>query len=223
MLTGSVASQPRGRRLVPRQSRRLAAGVILLGAALLTALAVEYAGSSSAGRIDRAIDDRLIAHFGQYARLVRALADLGSPEPVFASSLLLVLALAVLRRPRGALLAAFAPIIASATTEWVLKPLVDRTQGGALSFPSGRATGFCTVAAVVVLLVLDQTPPRLRLRFQMIVCLAAVGLACCVTAAVVAARDHYATDTVGGACVALVTVLTLGLAIDGLADRRMLP
>lgn len=219
MRGGVIGTQPRGRRLVSRQLRPALFALIVLAVALVAVLGVAYAGSSSPGRIDRAVDGRLIAHFGDRVGLVRGLADLGDPVPVVVATVLLVIGLVLLGRPRAALLAAGAPTVATVLTDWLLKPLIDRTHAGGTSFPSGHATGFCVVVFVVIAVVLDQTPPRLPVWLQVLVSLGAVGLALCVMAALAAAQYHYATDTLGGAGVALVSVLTLCLAIDWWADR----
>jgi membrane-associated phospholipid phosphatase len=208
------------RRLVSRRLRPAVASVIVLAAGFAAALGLRYAGGSSAGRVDRAIDASLVGRLGKHGRLVQLLADLGDPVPILIGTLLLVILLILLARPRGALLAATAPTLASAITVLIGKPLVDRRHGGGLAFPSGHATAFCAVAFVVTVVALDQRRPRLPRPLQAGVAAVALGLATCVAAALVAAQYHYATDTWGGACVALGTVLTVSLAIDWWADRR---
>jgi membrane-associated phospholipid phosphatase len=117
-------------------------------------------------------------------------------------------------RPRAALLAAIGPALAAAITEWVLKPLIGRTLSGAYSFPSGHTTGIFAVAFVVVVAMLDRAPPRPRALVALVVSVLSLVVAAGVAAALVADHYHYATDTVGGAGVALATVAIVGLGID---------
>lgn len=208
------------RRLVSRDLRAFVVALIIAAVALAAVLAFGFAGTSVPGRLDRAIDNRLIAHFGSRTRLVRALADLGSPAQMVVITVLFVAALILLRRPRGAVLAACSSAVASAITEWVLKPF-DRAYADLPAYPSGHATAFCAATFVVIVVVLDQTRPRLPRPLQAIVVVVALGLAASVMAALVAARYHFATDVLGGACVALAVVLSLALAIDWLADVRI--
>jgi membrane-associated phospholipid phosphatase len=186
----------------------------------VAALAAAYAGTSSAGRIDNRVDGWLIRHSAHHMGLVRAMADLGGPVPVAVATVPLVVGLVRLGRGRGALLAALSPLGASALTELVLKPLIGRTHSGGVSFPSGHATGLGSVLAVVVVLAVDQRPPRLPGWAQWVVGLATGVLAVAGCAALVAAQYHYASDTLGGIGVAVASVLILALVVDGWFDRR---
>lgn len=180
-------------------------------------LGVRYAGKSGPGVIDRAVDPHLISTLGVHQRLAHDLENLGSPLAVTVLTALLVAALLYLRRPRDAALAALATPVASVLTEWVLKPIFERSRGGSLSYPSGHATGIFTVAAVVVLLVLARGT-RLRIRTRLAATIGSVAVAALVAAASVSVEDHYATDTFGGAGTAIATVLGLALIIDAVAD-----
>jgi membrane-associated phospholipid phosphatase len=207
----------------PLMSPRLRHGAIAVACASATitaVLGVWYAGDSSPGRLDRAVDARLTAGLGEHHELADTLVSIGSPIAVTVMTVLLVAALLFLRWPRAALLAALGPSVASAITEWVLKPLFGRTQGGALAYPSGHTTGIFAVALVVLVLMLDRTPQRLPVSARLVISTGAVAIAAAVAIASVVAGDHYATDTVGGACVAIASVLGLSLIVDALADRR---
>jgi membrane-associated phospholipid phosphatase len=211
------------RRLLSRRLRPALGCLVVAGIALITVLGFGVAGTSTPatpGRFDRAVDGWLIAHFDHDVGLVHALADFGNAVPMIVTVLVLAGALRWLGRPLGALLAVGAPAVAIAVTEWILKP-VSRAHGSGPSFPSGHATVFCAVVFVVIVVVVDQSPPRLTRSIQAVVVLAAAGLAGCVMAALVAAQYHYATDVLGGACVALVVVLGLAFMIDWCADSRM--
>jgi membrane-associated phospholipid phosphatase len=209
----------RVRPLMPSRLRRGAIAIACASVAITAMLGAWYTGGSSAGRLDRAVDPRLTAGLGEHRELTEALVNIGSPIAVTVMTALLVAALLFLRRPRAALLAALGPPVACAITEWVIKPLVERTRGGTLSYPSGHTTGIFAVALVVVILMLDRTPQRLPVTARVVISTGAVAIGTVVAIASVAVGDHYATDTVGGACVALATVLGLSLVVDAVADR----
>jgi membrane-associated phospholipid phosphatase len=206
------------RRLVSRRLRPVVVATSVVAAAGVTVLGLAYTGTSSAGRIDGAFDRWLIAHLGTHVTLVRALADVGNPVPIVLATLVLAAVLLRLGRARAVVLTVTAPVVATLLTELVGKPLVDRTHAGGASFPSGHATATCAVLLVLVVVVLDQRPPRLPTWLQVAVCLAAVALAGMVCAALAAAQYHYVSDTLGGAGVAVASVLTLALIIDTVAE-----
>jgi membrane-associated phospholipid phosphatase len=218
-MLATVVTEALERRLVARRMYPGVVAGILAAAAVATGLGVDYTTGSWAERIDVAVDGRVIARFGGDVGLVRGVADLGGPVPVLLAVSALVIAMLGLGRLRGALLAVMAPAVASLITEAILKPLVGRIHLGQ-AYPSGHATGICSVAFVVVVLALDQQPRRLPRPVQTIVFGGALVLVGCVSVALVAAQYHVATDTIGGVCVALVTVLTLAVVIDEVADRR---
>jgi membrane-associated phospholipid phosphatase len=209
-----------GRRLIARRLRPAAMVAVLACAAGVTALGARYAGVSAPGDIDRAVDPRLIDSLGRQHALAEDLVKIGSPASVAVLTVLLVAVLLYLRRPRGAVLAALASPVASAITEWMLKPIVERSRGGSLSYPSGHTTGIFAVAVVIAMLVLDRTPPRPPAAAQVVIVVLALAVATTVAAASIAVGDHYATDTIGGACVAVATVLLVSLVIDAVADAR---
>jgi hypothetical protein len=151
-----------GRRLIARRLRPSAIVAVLACAAGVTVVGARYAGVSAPGGIDRAVDPRLIDSLGRQHTLAEDLVKSGSPASVAVLTVLLVAVLLYLRRPRGAVLAALAAPVASAITEWMLKPIVERSRGGSLSYPSGHTTGIFAVAVVIAMLVLDRTPPRPR-------------------------------------------------------------
>lgn len=207
------------RRLVSPRLRPAAVIVACVCAAITAVLGARYAGGSYAGGVDRAVDRRLTSRLSGHHQLTDAVVNIGSPVAVAVLTVLLVLTLLYLRRPRAALLAALAPPVASAITEWALKPLVERDRGGSWSYPSGHTTGIFAVSLVVVLLVFGQTP-RLPVAARLVLSAGPLAVATGVALASIAAGNHYATDTVGGACVALATVLILSLLVDAAADAR---
>ena len=215
--------EPVPRRLLPRQLRAAAIGVALAASAVTAILGAHFANVSLAGPIDRALDGRLVDRLAGHQQLVDRLASLGNSQVIIVVTLMMVIALLVLHRPRGALLAALAPAVAGGVTEFLLKPLVGRTYKGELAFPSGHTAGVFAVAFVVIMLVFDPKPPRLPVAVQFALSFVMLALATGVAAALIAARYHYATDTVGGACVALAAVLSLSVAADAVADALTSP
>src|SRR4051794_1206597 len=131
---------------------------------------------------------------------------------------LLTLLCAVRRRWRAAALVVLGPSVAVVLTEYILKPLVGRHIGYALSFPSGHTTGAFAIAVTSVVLLLDNQRVHHTLRIALAVL--AVILAAGVAAAVVGLGYHYTTDAVGGFCVALGAVLGVAVLIDLSLDRK---
>lgn len=141
-------------------------------------------------------------------------------EPVL---LVIVVALFVMlavarRRPRIALLAVVGPLLAVGLNAVVFKPLVDRTiNNGNLAYPSGHTTGLVAVLTVLVLATVTSRVPKSLMSLVIVVALAITAVA---ATALVGLKYHYVTDTVGGACLAVATVLGVALAIDGGAAKR---
>jgi membrane-associated phospholipid phosphatase len=109
-------------------------------------------------------------------------------------------------RPR-ALACLIAPPLALLACELVAKPLVDRTLGGVLSYPSGSTVGAAALAAAAVL----ATPARWRPWIAG----PALAYSLWVALAVVALRWHYPTDALAGLALGAGVVLV----IDGAAFR----
>jgi undecaprenyl-diphosphatase len=211
-------------RLIPPTMQVGAIVVAGVAAAVMIVLGVRYAGTSAAGPLDRAIDERLIVRLGfVHLRLVHDLANLGGSAVVAVATVVLVVALLWWRRHRAALLAALAPVVAGAVTEWILKPLIDRNlfdgENYGWSMPSGHSTGAFSVAFVIVVALVGGQVPRVSRSAGLAVSFVAVALAAAAAVGLVASGYHYATDTVGGACVALVVVLGLAFVLDVVAER----
>lgn len=208
-------------RLIPRRLRGAVAAAAFAAAATTITLGAVYTGGSTAGRLDRALDSGFYSRVGRHHALTDALVSLGSPSVLAVLTILIVVVLLGLRRGRAVWLAALAPLVASAITEWGLKPLVERTRGGTLSYPSGHTTGIFAIAlVVVVLLVLGSSSRRRLLAVRVAASVIALAAATAVAVATVAAGRHYVTDAVGGVGVAIATVITVALLVDSVADRR---
>jgi undecaprenyl-diphosphatase len=151
------------------------------------------------------------------------LVELGAPRTVVLVALGLAVMCVLARRFRAAAFALIAPIGASALTELVLKPLVDRHKQTGLAFPSGHTTGAFSLALTAAVLLLPHRPD-LRVRFgfpRLVLGVAVLALATGTAIALVALRDHYATDTLGGAAVALAVVPAVALVLDAVTPRRV--
>ncbi len=171
-----------------------------------------------AGWLDTAVEARVRSSLGGEPAILNLLVQLGDPMPVTVMTAALVLACLATRRWRGAVLVAVAIPAAGAIEQLLLKPLIDRTLLGYLSFPSGRATSVFALAVAIAVLLVDpphsRMPPTLRLLLAFIASLVAGGVA----VAVVDEGIHYFTDVVGGAAVGTGVVLLIALILDLLAQ-----
>jgi membrane-associated phospholipid phosphatase len=150
---------------------------------------------------------RPVHHSGLLVTVTR----LGSPFVVMAAAG--AGCLATLRRnwPRAVALLV-GPVAAVVVSDWVMKPVVDRTYADVVSFPSGTVTAVAAVATVAVL----ATPDPWRSL------VAALGGTVTVLEAmsVVALRWHYPTDALAGLAVGVGVVLLSDCAARGLATGR---
>jgi undecaprenyl-diphosphatase len=202
--------------------RRPAVVLIVLALLVLTVLALRYAHQEAAGRLDRTLDGYLRTQLRRDQRLTGALVTLAQP-PQAAIVLAAVAGVAALaRRWSGVILTLGGTLSAVTITEVILKPLVGRLRYGHLTFPSGHTSAVAAIAiATAILLLGAQRPSSVALRLM--ASLAAAVVAVSVAVALIAQHVHYATDTVAGCCVAVVTVLGLALILDFVGPRVRLP
>jgi membrane-associated phospholipid phosphatase len=200
------------RPLLRPRARRPAALALAGCAAVTAALAVAFARQSRADRLDAAVDGRIRGGLDRFPGLLHLLAGLGGLLPVTVLTAALVAACLVARWWRGAALAGLAVPAAVALTEYVLKPIVDRSINGYPSFPSGHATAMFALAATCAVLL--ASPPRLPGAVRLLLVAAAVAVAAAVPTAMVALGYHYFTDTVAGTAVGIGMVLLTALLID---------
>jgi len=206
------------RPLLPGGLRPGAAVVTVIATAVVTVLAVRYAGDTAPGRVDghldRAVDALPTAGHG----LARLLVLFGSPGLVAVAATGIALGCLLSGRPRGAVLAVAGPGLTGLITT-LGKPLIDRTIGGGLAFPSGHTGGATSLALVVALLLAAS----LRLGASGTAALAgacAVLVGGAVGTGMVMLGSHYPTDVVGGFCTAVAAVLAVALALDAAVVRR---
>jgi undecaprenyl-diphosphatase len=197
---------------------RLVAALVAAAAAGIVVLGLRYAGGASAGRLDRAVDRRLRAHLGTHRFTLRNLITFADPKTVVVVCAVMCVLFLLAGRRRLALLAVLGPAIAGAGADYVLKPAIGRHLGNQLSFPSGHTTASVSIAIVIVISLLGPTRPRWPAAVRWpLAALALLGAAAIATA-LVGAGYHYATDTVGGLCLAVAVVPSVAYGIDRLAD-----
>jgi membrane-associated phospholipid phosphatase len=202
--------------LLPAAIRPLAVALLAVGVAVTALLGLWLMHQSQTGWLDSVIDRGLRVDLYRHRAILIRLGELADPLQTTEITVALVLACLLTRRWRGALLAAVAIPAAGALTEYLLKPLFDRTAQGHLEFPSGHSTGAFAMAAVCVVLLLGPQRPRLPDTLRKLLAVAAVLTAAGVAVAVVALGFHYFTDAVAGAAVGTAVVLATALLLDRL-------
>jgi membrane-associated phospholipid phosphatase len=200
-------------QLVPGSLRRLAMVLLVACVAAIAATGVRFAGYGLPGWLDATFDPRFQAQQGRFPVLLDWLPHLGQLKAVTAMTFALLLACAITRRWRGAVLTALAVPLAIGMTDYVLKPSVGEAIDQA--FPSGHATSSFVLAASFAVL-LANPPRRVPGGVRLLLVLVAFLLAAAVAAAMVANGAHTFTDAVGGAAVGTGVVLGCALTLDAL-------
>jgi membrane-associated phospholipid phosphatase len=210
-----------GQQLLPGRFRRAAIAVICVAVTVVAGLGALFAHHTQASAFDNAVSNLLQANGGfgpggpsDPGRLLRPFGMLGSTVPMALVTALLVYCCLALRRYWGAVLVAASVIVASSLSEFVLKPIIDRTRYGSLSFPSGHATAIFAIATAVAVLLIrppgTNMPPSMRRVLAVLTYLAAAA------GALGLVEIHYFTDTIGGAAVGTGVTLAIALALDRL-------
>ena len=130
--------------------------------------------------------------------------NLGRPRVVI-PGVVVCCVMAFLWDRRRAITCLAAPAAAIGITEYLAKPIVGRTYGGSLSYPSGHMTSVAVLVAVFVLAV----PPRFR--WPAAIFGTAVDL--WLGATLILLRWHYLTDVLAGAAVAIGTTLLVDTVV----------
>jgi membrane-associated phospholipid phosphatase len=211
-----------GRPLLAASARPWAGALLACCAGLVAVLGVLFAHQARADGLDRAVDSRVIAWLGGHRGLLLWLAAPGSLMPMGVLCVAVVAVCLLAGRLNGAVLAAAAVPVAVGLDEILFKPLVHRTYGGNLVYPSGHTTAVFTLAATVTVLLLVPPRPARAASLGVLIPVAAWALGVVVAIAVIGLRWHYFTDTVAGAAVATGTVCGLALLLDLPAARRLL-
>ncbi len=216
-------------QLLPARLRPALITIAVLAAAVTATLGVVFAHHTQASSFDNAVSNFLqtgggFGHGpggpgpGGPGFLIRPFGMIGTTVPMVLLTGLLVYCCLALRRFRGAILVAAGVILASAISELVLKPLVDRTRYGSLSYPSGHATAAFALATAVVILLMQ--PPGTNMPRSMRVVLSALAFLTAGTVAAGLTEIHYFTDTIGGAGVGIGITLATALVLDRLRIVR---
>jgi membrane-associated phospholipid phosphatase len=161
--------------------------------------------------LDATFDPWFLTVLGRFPLLLNWLPHLGELKPVTVMTFALMLACAVTRRWRGAVLTVAAVPIAIGLTVYVLKPTVSQ------AFPSGHATSSFALAACFAVL-LASPPLRLPGGVRLLLVFVAFLLAAAVAAAMVAIGAHTFTDAVAGAAVGTGVALACALSLDALGS-----
>jgi undecaprenyl-diphosphatase len=213
----SADSALSGPSILPSPLRRPAGGIAVVAVLVFSVLAERYGGEASARWLDHRLQSRIDA-----SGPARSISDLviffGNELSVVVLAVLLSgLALALGHR-RLAVLAIVGPGLTGLATV-LLKPLIGRTFNGDFAFPSGHAGGATALGIVAALLLIGVLRPELRMSAALL----AAGAVLCggmMAFALVASRDHYPTDTIGGFCIAVGVVLACALLIECWAERN---
>jgi membrane-associated phospholipid phosphatase len=209
-------------QLLPGQLHRLAIGLLAGCVAVTAGLGLAFARDHQPDGLDAAADRSITGVLHEAPRLITWVSEIGNEAPTFAAAALLVLACLAARRWSGAVLAAASPLAASVLTEYLLKPLIGRTDQAGLSFPSGHATGMFALAGVCLVLLAHPPGGRVPGPVRAALAVLTVLLASAVSLAMVARGFHYLTDAVAGAAVGLGVAVAGALILD-LATSRMRP
>ena len=207
--------------LLPADARRPAA---ILGGGCLVLVAVLGIISAHQGQgdaVDRAVDSWVIG-LGIPLHTLSLVSRIGGVTTTTLLTAALAVACLAARRVNGAVLAVSGVALASALTEFVLKPLVHRTINGFLTYPSGHTTGLFALAAALAVVLLAPRGERPRPAVRIAAVAAAVVIASAVGVAMVGQNFHYFTDTVAGAAVGTGVVTGVAFLLDLPAARRWL-
>ena len=189
-----------------------------ISAAVTALIAAQVADQTEPGWLDRAVDDSIRLGRPAHDPLLSFVAGLGGLIGVTVITVIVAAACLLTRRYRGAFLVAIA-VPAVGLTDIGLKPVINRTIGGYLSYPSGHTMGAFSLAATIVVLLIGPLHPPLTRRVRVLLAIAAMLAACSVSYSLIALRMHYFTDTVGGGALAVAMVLAIALVIDLAAGR----
>src|SRR5665213_1818695 len=193
--------------------RPWAAALIAVGVLVTAGLGVHYANKRHPGRVDVAIDRRLQRHLSDHRPTLVHIITVADPRYVAIMCVVIGAVFFWRGRRRLALLSGLGPLVAVALTDYVLKPLINRRILGVLSFPSGHTTASVALATVLAVGMLGASRPAWSPVARWFVVVAAAAAALVIAVALVAAGYHYATDTIGGAALAIAAVMTCALAI----------
>jgi undecaprenyl-diphosphatase len=212
----SAGVAPHHRTTLPPALRGPAAVVATLAALVFAVLAARYEGGSAARWLDHRVQS-LVGSSGPGRSLADVVIAFGNEISVLVLAILLSGVAVALGQRRLAVLMIVGPGLTGLATT-ALKPVIGRTFNNEFAFPSGHAGGATALGVVTALLLISM----LRTAGRASATLLAAGALLSggtMALALIADRDHYPTDTIGGFCVAVAVVLTSALVIDWSAER----
>lgn len=210
--------RPTATALLPAAGRPVAVAIAVACGLVIAAQGVWIRHGMETGWLDTTVSAHLQASLGPHQLLLDVLVWPGEPVPAVAITAALVLACALRRRYRQAVLVAVSVPLAEALTELVLKPLIGGTSWGN-PYPSGHVTYVAALATVLIVL-LARTGTRARPLLCTVLGLTALLIPAANAAGVIGAGMHHFSDTVGGAAVGIGTVLVTALILDRLSRTR---
>lgn len=203
-----------GRPLLAGSARPWAGAVVACCAVLVGGLGVLFAHMTKADSFDNAVDSQIVALLRDHGDLAYRLTYPGTLYPAVVLSGIIVAVCLLTGRLNGALLAVAAVPVADGLDDGLLKPLVDRTYFGQLTYPSGHTTAAFAIATTIALVFVIPPQPY-RARTVRVLLAAAGGLVGAIVAiAVIALQWHTFTDTVAGAAMGIGAVSALALVLD---------
>ena len=205
--------------LVSTRWRWLLGWVAVACAVLTIALGVRYHGRKYGGRLDNTVDNWVNKIFGQHNVVLQNVLHVVNISMVITAMAIAVIIGLLTERTRLVLLAIIGPIAALTITELVLKPLIGRTYNGVEAYPSGHTTITVSIIVVFGFFAAITRYMWIKIAFGVFSVLAIL----LVVIALIGYHYHYATDTMGGFCVATATVIGCALLIDIVADKFTRP
>ena len=207
--------------LLPAGARRPAATLAAGCLVLVVALGIISAHQGHGDAVDRPVDSWIFG-LGIPLRTLAAVSRIGGVTATTLLTAAVAIACLAVRRVNGAVLAVGGVALASALTEFVLKPLVHRTITGFLTYPSGHTTGLFALATAIAVVLLAPRGGRPRPALRVVAVAAAVVVACAVGLAMVGQHFHYFTDIIAGAATGTGVVIGLAFLLDLRPARRWL-
>ncbi|HEY7324844.1 MAG TPA: phosphatase PAP2 family protein [Streptosporangiaceae bacterium] len=207
--------------LLPAGARRPAAilGVGCLVLVVVLGIISWHQGHGNA--VDRLVDSWVIG-LGVPEHILATVSRIGGVTATTVLTAVLAVACLAARRVSGAVLAVAGVALASAMTEFVLKPLVHRTITGFLSYPSGHTTGLFALTTAIAMVLIAPRGARPGRAVRVAIVAAAALVASAVGLAMVSLGFHYFTDTIAGAAVGTGVVIGVAFLLDLPAARRWL-
>jgi membrane-associated phospholipid phosphatase len=225
-------ARPPPEPLIPVRLRPAAGIVVAICALTVILIGVLVAGHGTPTALDSAAWRVLPYPWGPagqqgtgrlFLAVVGRISDLGAPLAITVLTAVLCCGCLALRKYRAAVMVAGAEIAASVLTRG-MKPVFDRTIGGSTSYPSGHTTAAFALGAAFVLVLAGWRTSRIPPSVRVAVSVLTLATASLVGLGMVAWREHYLTDTFGGAAVGIGVAIAVALFLDLVAElRRRVP